>query len=315
MGAIIFVGVDVSKNFLDFTWKPDGKLCRVENSIRGIRQLVRTLQKFHVSIVVIESTGRYEQNLFKTLQQEKIPVALVNPRFVRKFAGAINRLAKTDAIDAELLALYGEKFNPNPTPSKERARECLSLYLDRRRQLSDILVMEKSHSEHASGEPKESIVRVIELLKSEMKHLDELIEKHIGGDETLRREDKRLQSVPGVGAVVSSTLLAYLPELGRINGKQIAALVGVAPYNCDSGYSRGQRHIWGGRGNIRNVLYMGIVASIRCNPVIKDYYRRLIKRGKPVKVSLIACMRRLLVMLNSMVKNGQTWNLRLSPEA
>lgn len=315
MEAQIVVGVDVSKAALDVTWVPDGEQLQFPNSIQGIEAMLKKLRALPVGLVVVEATGGYQKKLVAALAQHTIPTTVVNPRQVRRFAQALNLLAKTDVIDARLLARYGLTLRPHPTPPKDEARQELEACVARRSQLIALLVAEKNHLEHAPDSVRNTVTALIEILKTSIQAMDTAIRELINAHESLRESDKLMRSVPGVGPVLSAVLLAYLPELGNFGRKEIAALVGVAPFNCDSGQYRGRRHIWAGRQKVRNVLYMSMLSAIRFNPVIGAFFARLIKAGKPYKVAAVACMRKLLITLNAMLKNQQVWKFSMLPSA
>lgn len=303
----IIVGVDVSKATLDITWLPNGELLQFSNNEQGIQALLGSLRSFNVELVVVEATGGYQKKLVAALTQHTIPVTVVNPRQVRRFAQALNLLAKTDGIDANLLARYGQTLRPQPTVPKEQAREELEACVARRSQLVTLLVAEKNHLEHAPESVRKTITDLMDILKAGIHAMDEAIKELVRSQESLRESDRLIRSVPGAGPVLSAVLLAYLPELGYLGRKQIAALVGVAPFNCDSGQYRGRRHIWAGRQKIRNALYMSTLSAIRFNPVLKAFFERLSLAGKPFKVAVVACMRKMLLMLNAMLQKQEIW--------
>ena len=302
-----FVGIDVSKDWLDVGWLA-GQTLRVAHTEAAIMGLIEHLLAQPPTLIVLEATGGLETALASALAAAGLPVAVVNPRQVRDYAKACGRLAKTDRIDALILAAFAAAIRPQVRALPNEETRALGDLLARRRQLIDMRVQEKLRLERASPVQRTS-------LKEHIAWLDERIDQ-IGIDLThalrtsqaWREKDDLLRAVPGVGAITRATLVALLPELGHLNGKEIAALAGVAPFNRDSGKHQGERIIWGGRAQVRRVLYMAAVSAARCNPVIRDFYQRLRAQGKPAKVALTACMRKLLVILNSMLKHHAPWN-------
>ena len=303
-----YVGIDVSQQWLDLGVRPaDGPAERVANDEAGIDALVRQLEALAPARIVLEATGGLERPLVAALAAAGLPVVLVNPRQVRDFARATGRLAKTDALDAAVLAHFAEAvplpLRPLPDAETLHLRELLA----RRRQLLAMLVAEGQRRRAAGPALRAGIEAHIAWLEQERERLEAELQARIQDSPQWRAQDQLLQSVPGVGPQLSRTLLGQLPELGQVDRRQVAALVGVAPYNRDSGQWRGRRSIWGGRATVRAVLYMGALVATRHNPVIGDYYRRLLERGKPKKVALTACMRKLLVILNAILKNNTPW--------
>lgn len=305
----VFAGIDVSKDRLDVHIKPAGKAFAVEYTARGLVQLARTLAKCSPERVVLEATGKLEVRAACALAERGLPVAVVNPRWVRDHARSQGRLAKTDKIDAEMIASFAESskrpFPPLPSPKERRLGELLA----RRRQLTEMSVMEKNRL-HRTADPslKKGIVRHIASMRADLKDLDGVLKEAIEADPELRRKDALLRTAPGVGQAVSFTLLADMPELGQLDKKQVAALAGVAPFNRDSGAMRGHRTVQGGRIATRCALYMAALSAVRHNPPIRDQYRRLRAAGKPFKVAMVACMRKLIVGLNAVLATGKPWN-------
>jgi transposase len=310
----VYVGIDVSKHRLDVALlcPASGELTRQSygNDAPGCRALRQALQPLASERIVLEASGGYEREILHTLGDAQLPVVCVNPRQVRDFARALGRLAKTDAIDAEVLALFGARIQPDPRPLKREEATQVEALLDRRRQLLEMITAEENRASRAHPSTQRSIRRLLAQLQKELQVIEAELEQCIETSAELRAREQLLQSVPGVGPVLARTLLGGLPELGQIDRKQVGALVGVVPYNRDSGLWRGQRHIAGGRAHVRQALYiyMGALSAARWNPVIRDFYVRLCAAGKPKKVALVACMRKLLTILNSMLKHGQTWN-------
>lgn len=303
-----FVGIDVSQKELVVAVLPEGSMESVPNVQGKVRELCARLVSLSPTLVVLEASGGLERPLVRELSAAGLPVALVNPRQVRDYARALGKLAKTDRIDAVVLAQFAQAVQPEPRPLPSEAATELRDLLSRRTQLKEMLLAERNRLHRASPTLKEGLCRHIRFLEEELAALEGKIERLRETQEELAEKMAILESVPGVGKVTSAVLVGYLPELGKLSGKEIAALVGVAPFNQDSGKKRGHRRVWGGRGQVRTVLYMATVAAVRCNMVIRSFYRRLREAGKPVKVALVACMRKLLVILNAMVRDGRTWN-------
>jgi transposase len=307
------VGIDVSKVRLDVAFRPSGKRLMVSNSSRGISRLVNLLKRAVPECVLLEATGGYELKLLERLLAEGLPAVVVNARQVREFARATGRLAKTDAIDADVLAHYGEAIKPEQRVMPDPQTRKLKALLARRRQLLVMMVAEGNRAAHAIDVVRRGIATTVRCLKKQVAALDRELASFIRETPAWREKSEVLRSVPGVGAVASATLLAELPELGALNRKQIAALVGVAPFNRDSGALRGRRMIWGGRSSVRAVLYMCAMVAITRNPVISAHYRRLRAAGKPAKVALIACTRKLIVILNALARQGTAWMPQAAP--
>lgn len=313
--ADVFVGIDVSKARLDVAVRPAGECWDTPNNPERIDDLVAKLEDLHPVLVVLEASGGYERPVVAALAASGLPVAVVNPRQARNFAKATGKLAKTDKLDALALAHFGEAVRPEVRPvPDEQARE-LAAIIARRRQVVGMLVAEGNRLETSSSPVRERIEAHIEFLEAELSDLDDDLDRVIRESSLWREKDELLRSVPGVGPKVSATLLADLPELGALDNKKLAALVGVAPLNRDSGVLRGKRKVWGGRATIRQMLYMAAVTAARCNPVFQEFYGRLIAAGKPKKVALTACMRKLLAVLNSMLRHGTRWQQHAAPAA
>jgi len=303
-----FVGIDISKDNLDASSYTNCEKWRFPNNDAGIDQLIQVLGKLVIGLVVMESTGGYETQLAYALNKAGIPCAIVNPREVRDFARATKKLAKTDVIDARVLAHFAAVIQPEPRPlSDEQTRE-LETMLSRRRQLIEMLTAEKNRLHMARNPVREGIKAHIAFLEGELGNIDSNLRGRIEESRVQREKFSLLQSVPGVGPNLSATLLIELPELGSLNRRQIAALVGVAPLNHDSGSMRGKRSPWGGRPQVRAALYMATLVASRFNPVICHFYTRLCDAGKAKKIALVACMRKLLTILNSMLKHYVPWD-------
>ena len=303
-----YVGIDVAKASMDIAICPTDDRWEVSNDDAGIRQLVSRMKILEPVLVLLEASGGLELPLVASLAAGEVPVVVVNPRQVRDFARATGRLAKTDTLDAAVLAHFGEAVRPPVRPLRDSETQLFNSLLARRHQLMTMLVAEKNRlSAVTTVAVHPSIEAHIQWLERELDDLDTELRQTVRNSPVWREKDDLLRTVPGVGEQVSLTLLAYLPELGTLDRRQIAALVGVAPFNRDSGTLRGRRTVWGGRARVRASLYMGALTATRCNPAIRDFYQRLLAAGKPKKVALTACMRKLLVILNSMLKHRSTW--------
>ncbi len=302
------VGIDVSKAYLDICTYPEITTLRIEYTKEGLQHLIDQLQKWAPELVVFEATGGLEIELGCWLHDAEFPFAVLNPRQARDFAKATGRLAKTDSIDAQLLAQYGHVLKPEPRPMRDAQARLLGELVTRRRQLKGMCTAESNRLKQTrSSTIKEAIAAHLEVMREELAMLEKEINAHIKADEGLKKDRKILQSAPGVGPVLAMTLLAQLPELGHLNRKEIAKLVGVAPLNRDSGRYRGKRTTWGGRSAVRRVLYMGALSASRSCHELKNFYERLVSNGKPKKVALVAVMRKLLTALNAMLRDQKTW--------
>ena len=302
-----YVGIDVSKNQLDIAVRPAGDTWSMPNDVSGITEVVQGLAQLHPALVVLEATGGLQMPLAAALATAGLPLAMVNPRQVRDFARAIGRLAKTDRLDAQVLAHFAEAVRPTPYPLPDAQTQELTALLTRRHQVVEMLTAEKNRLRSARELVHRRVQDHICWLEQELADLDDDLERSLRKSPLWREKDNLLRSVPGIGRVVSITLLADLPELGTLSRHQIAALLGVAPLNRDSGRFRGKRMVWGGWARVRAALYMAALTASRYNPIIKAFYHRLCSAGKARKVALTACMRKLLIILNSMVKHQQTW--------
>jgi transposase len=308
-GVEVAVGIDVSKDVLDVRVHPSGAVHRTSNDQEGIAALRDFLKPYTGALVVIEATGGFEHAAAATLAAAGFQVAIVNPRQVREFGRATGRLAKTDAIDADLLALFGERIRPVVRPLPDEDTQALHAVITRRRQIVDMLVAEKNRLGMARGKTvRRSLELHIAWLEKQLANVDDDLSDMVKRSPLWRAKDDLLQSAPGIGKTVSRSMLALLPELGTLSNKQIASLVGLAPFARDSGRYRGRRAIWGGRSNVRALLYMAALASLRWNPAINTFYRRLRAAGKPHRVAITAAMRKLLITLNAMVKSGTPWH-------
>lgn len=308
--SAVYVGIDVSKDRLDLAVRsPEGEIpaFRVPYDEDGLAEALSRLVPLSPALIVLEATGGLETAVAGVLAAAGLPVAIVNPRQVRHFAQATGRLAKTDRLDAALLARFAEAVRPEPRPLPDEQAQLLSALLTRRRQLVEMKVAEENRLSRASPAVRKSLREHLDWLKQQLDDLDGDLKKLLRESPLWRERDDLLRGVPGVGPVLSATLLAELPELGKLGRKQVAALVGVAPFNRDSGTLRGKRRVWGGRSPVRSVLYMAAVSAARYNPAIKAFYQRLLSMGKAKKVALTACMRKLLLILNAVLKSGTPW--------
>jgi transposase len=303
----VWIGIDVAKAQLDVAVRPGDEAWSASNDEAGIAGVVERLRALGPELVVLEATGGLELAVVGALAAAGLAVAVVNPRQVRDFAKATGQLAKTDRLDARVLAHFGEAVKPEPRRVPEEQAQALSAQLARRRQVVEMLTAEKNRRGRAAGRVRERITAHIEWLQQELQDLEQDLGRALRASAIWREQDELLRSVPGVGPVLAVTLLADLPELGTLDRKQIAALVGVAPLNRDSGTLRGKRSVWGGRARVRAVLYMGALVATRRNPVIRAFYARLLAAGKPKKLALTACMHKLLLILNAVLKQRQAW--------
>lgn len=303
-----FVGIDVSKATLDVASLPDGESWTVTNDDQGLAELAPRLVALAPTLVVLEATGGFEFLAAVTLAKAGLPVAVVNPRQVRDFAKAMGRLAKTDALDATLLADFAQRVRPEPRPLPDEAAQLLESLLTRRRQIIEMLTAEKNRLGFARGPVRRDISQHIRWLEKRLADVDGDLQDAITASPIYQAKADLLRSVPGVGQVTTLTLLASLPELGHLSRHESAALVGVAPLNRDSGKRTGKRMVWGGRAPVRAVLDMAALVGIKHNPVIRGFYERLRAAGKPFKVAATACMRKLLTILNAMLKQNRRWD-------
>lgn len=309
-----FVGIDVAKHSCDVHLLPEGCGLSLEYTPKGLQHLRQQLPAPGTCLIVVESTGGYERRLVAELADAGHLVAIVNPRQVRDFAKAFGFLAKTDRLDARVLALFAEKVQPRPAPKVPEKQAELEQLVTRRRQLVDLRTAESNRLETITSKPvRKSIQQVIDQLNKLIRKLEQEILAALQSDDDWRGKFEILTSTPGVGSTTAATIVAQLPELGQLNRQEISALVGLAPYNHDSGAHRGKRSIWGGRAAVRSALYMATLTAYRCNPVIRAFAQRLKAQHKPFKVVITACMRKLLVILNTMLKTNSQWNPQLVP--
>jgi transposase len=303
-----FVGIDVSKDRLDVHVRPSGQTFSVARDGEGLEQLTNTSRALAPVLIVLEATGGFEITVTAALAGARLPVAVVNPRQIRDFARATGRLAKTDALDARIIALFAERIRPELRPIADADSQILAELIARRRQVVEMIGMESNRLRQARGPRVQLTIKAtLQILEAQLAELDRDINDTVKGSPVWRAADDLLTSVPGVGEITARTLIADLPELGQLDRRRIAALVGVAPINRDSGQMRGRRRIAGGRTDVRNALYMATLSATRWNPVISQHYKALVERGRPKKVALIACMRRLLCILNAIIRTKTPW--------
>jgi transposase len=312
--TVTWIGIDVAKDALDAAWTDETGQRRqsVANDREGHRALMAALPHASTARIVVEATGGYEGSLVTALAEAGYPVAIVNPRQVRDFAKALGVLAKTDALDAAVLARFGQQVEPRLLEGNPAQQAELAQFVARRRQLIELRTMETNRLRQSTLRPaQKSIGHVLRVLEKEISAIEGQIAKLLDSNDDWRTKVRLLSSTPGVAQVTSATLVAEVPELGRLNRQAIAALVGVAPFNDDSGRRCGRRRIAGGRASVRSVLYMAALAARRSNPVIRAFAERLAAQGKRPKVVIAACMRKLLVILNTMLKNNTPWNVHV----
>jgi transposase len=307
MSTETFIGIDVARDSLEIASRPSEEHWQVTNNPAGIADLVTRLEAVQPTLIVLEATGGFELPVLAALGAAGLAAVAVNPRQVRDFAKALGKLAKTDAIDAQVLAHFADAVRPPVRPLPDAATRALSALVTRRRQLVEMLTAEENRRATAAAPIRADIQEHIAWLRKRLKGVDKELSQTVRDSALWREKEQVLRSVPGIGPVVSVTLLAGLPELGTLNRKQIAALVGLAPLNRDSGTMRGKRTIWGGRAGIRAALYMAALVGSRRNPVLRALYARLLQAGKSRKTALVACMRKLLTIVNAMLKQQTMW--------
>lgn len=303
-----YVGIDVSKSTLDLDVRPRGERHQYSNDAAGIAQLVKQLRKVRPVLIVCEATGGWERLLVGALAVAHLPIVVVNPRQVRDFAKATGRLAKTDRLDAEIIARFGEAVRPQPRALPSADARALDDLVTRRQQLIEMRTAEGNRLRLATGRLRQQLDEHLGWLDRQLDDLDKELDHALRTSPVWREQADVLRSAKGVGPILTATLLSALPELGHLNHKEIAALVGVAPFNRDSGLWRGKRQIWGGRAPVRAVLYMASLSAVRTNPVLRSFYQRLINAGKLQKVALVACMHKLLTILNAMARDSRPWS-------
>jgi transposase len=304
----IYVGIDVSKGHLDVARHDENGVWRVENDDKGIDELVARLAEIGPELVVLEATGGFEVAAAAALAAQELPVVIANPRQARDFAKSTGQLAKTDTIDARGLALFAERVRPQVRDLPSEEARALGALVSRRRQIIDMITAEKNRLGFALGPVQKGIKKHIRWLERQLADVDSDLDSMIRSTPIWAAKSDLLQSVPGVGPNLSRILIAELPELGQLSHKQIASLVGVAPYSRDSGVLRGKRMIWGGRAPVRSALFLSVWSAAKWNPAIRIFYNRLRAKGKPAKVAQVACMRKLLTILNAMVRDDRPWD-------
>jgi transposase len=309
MATSSYIGIDVSRDRLDVAVLGEERGWQVDNTPNGIAKFVQQMETLQPELIVVEATGGYQRAVVEALFWAGLPVAVVNPARVRQFARACGLLAKTDKLDAQVLAIFGQRVRPRLYAGKSEAEKQLSALLVRRKQVEEMLKAEQNRLRTTSPNLKSSVEQVIACLQEQKKRLDEQIQQSLQEPQAWQEQTEILTSAPGVGIVTTATLLAELPELGKMDRKRIAALVGVAPMNYDSGKKRGYRKTKGGRTDVRSVLYMSTLVATRYNPVIRSQYQHLLKRGKEKKVALTACMRKFLTILNALLRDQQPFRM------
>ena len=302
-----FVGIDVSKAKLDVAVYPSKQLFSVDNDQNGLDQLAQSLEDLDPQLVVFESTGGYELLAVSTLYAAGLPVVVINARQIRDFAKSVGKLAKTDTIDAQVIAHFASAVRPQLRPLKDKLTQQLAALVTRRRQIVEMIVAESNRLASATAQNRRDIKTHIRWLKKRLAQIDTNIKGQIRKSPLFFKKDKILQSTPGVGPTTSATLISSVPELGTMDRKKIACLIGLAPLNRDSGKVKGRRMIWGGRAHVRAVLYMSALSAIQFNPIIRQFYNRLTEAGKCHKVAITACMRKLLTILNAMLRDQRFW--------
>lgn len=303
------VGVDVGKRALDVHIHERDISWQEENSAEGIRRILNRLSRYNIDRLVMEATGRYEFSLAEAAYLKEIPVCIVKPLSVRRFAGAIDQIAKTDKVDAAVIAHFAAVVKPRSTPQKSKNLISIKNLLARRRQLMSIRTQELNRAKVMGEVFASSFDRMISLIDEEISRIERSLQRHVNQQADWSEKQSIMLSAPGVGNGLAYTLLADLPEIGELSNKEVSALTGVAPFNRDSGQFRGKRKIQGGRASVRTMLYMATLSATQCNPVIKAFYTKLVQAGKPKKVALTACMRKLITILNTMIKNKTYWDI------
>lgn len=304
----VFVGIDIVKKHLDVCLVPPRRSFQLPHTEQGLKELIAQLLQIRPMLIVVEATGGYERRLAAELLQAGLTLAVVNPARVRHLAKAHGTLAKNDRIDAFNLALFAEIVRPVPRQKTSQKQDELNDLVARRRQLVEMIVMEGNRLEKLPAlRVKQSIQRITLVLQQQRQEIDDQIAEYLRSDDEWNGKIRRLQSVPGVGAVTAATLVAELPELGKLNRREIAALAGLAPFDADSGAWHGRRFIRGGRKSVRVALHMATLTATRCNPLIKPYYKRLIAQGKSFRCAMVACARKLLILLNTLLKENRSW--------
>jgi transposase len=315
MSEPVYVGIDVAKDAFSVACCPITLKTSLPNTPTGHRQLCQILKNHTIALIVLEATGGYEKPIVAELLDAGLPVVVANPRQVRDFARGLGQLAKTDSIDAEVLAKFAQLVQPAARPQKTTQTTDLAELVHRHRQLSDLRTQESNRlSLVHHREVRKSVQKMLKMLDRQIAEIDELINRHIRSNDDFRQKDRILRSTPGIGPQTSAMLLARMPELGSLNRQEIAALAGLAPWDRASGKWIGKGHIWGGRKDVRSILYMAALSARNCNPVIRQFARRLEEEGKAFKVVITACMRKLLIILNTMIRNQSLWAPKIFPK-
>lgn len=304
----LIIGIDVSKATLDVAVIPSNEETSVANNEAGCRELIVLFRALNPKLVVLEATGGLQNLAAGMLTAEGFPVVVINPRQIRDFAKAIGKLAKTDRVDAKVIARFGEAIKPEPRPLKDEENQALTAVMTRRRQIIEMITAEKNRLGSSHESVRKDIKETISWLEKRLTDIEKDLSKAMNGNILLKQKSEILTSCKGIGPVVSTTFLCSLPELGTLNRREISALVGVCPFNRDSGKMRGKRTIFGGRATVRAMLYMATLSAVRFNPAIKSFYDRLMQAGKLHKVAMVACMRKLLTVLNAMLKDMKKWD-------
>jgi transposase len=304
-----YIGIDVSKKYLDVAINTTNAVSQFTNDVLGLKKLIKRLPDKSRSLVIMEASGGYEKESVKWLKKQGYSVAIVNAKRVRDYAKAAGKLAKTDNIDAQMILKYGQTFNPIPQALESQRQEDLESYANRRDQIIKMLTMEKQHLEAADPKMKKPILKHMKALEKELALIEKRQEEAVKQDPDLKEKVDRLNEIKGVGEITAINVMTHLPELGKLTSKEVAAMVGVAPFNRDSGTMRGKRTIWGGRSAVRKVLYMAALSAKKFNPTLKIFYDRLIAKGKAKKVAIVACMRKLIIIMNAMIRDGSTWQV------
>lgn len=302
-----YIGIDVSKVKLDVALSNNPSITQFSNDEEGLKELIKTLPSKKRSLIILEATGGYEKFAASYLKARKYNVAVVNAKRVRDFAKSWGKLAKTDGIDARAIMLFGKAFNPAPQSLTSQVEDKRQQNINRRTQLVKMIAVEKQHLEHSSEGIKKLINKHISFLEEELALIESLLKEQFNDDPELKDKISRLNDIKGVGEVTAMNILSHLPELGTLSSKEVSALAGVAPFNKDSGQSKGKREISGGRAQVRSALYMAVLTARRFNPALKKFYDRLIAKGKLKKVAMVACMRKLIIIMNAMIRNGSIW--------
>lgn len=302
-----YVGIDVSKATLDVAITNNQSLLKFSNNEDGLKDLIKNFPPKKSSLIILEATGGYEKLVANYLRQKKFNVAVVNAKRVRDFAKASGKLAKTDGIDARVIMMFGRAFNPAPQPLISKEADLLQQNINRRDQVVRMIAMEKQHLEHVTDAIRKSINKHIRFLEKELELVENVLKELFSQDVILKDKLERFDEIKGVGVVTAMNILTHMPELGKLSHKEVSALAGVAPFNKDSGQSKGKREIWGGRAPVRAALYMAALSARKFNPALKKFYDRLLANGKLKKVAIVACMRKLIIIMNAMLRDGTRW--------